>query len=263
MESQFLKKKKPVITLGFLRKYNKKKYNKLTEKALEILFKSKIMIGEKMYKELKERKIAFEFLAIIKQLGAKANYISILYLQKLGFKRSTLTETIKHLSKLGYIEHNKKGAIKLTKKPWTLKKEKFMKISSKKLWMHFLLDGSATTLWNITRIIAYKKNHSKADKSLLRNIEYGEGYETRPYRLEKRNIKYKKFTTFKNIKMFITVANESKNDLLRIQNRFFDGSNATIAKSIKFFKKGFVDIEFLYLKEFKNNQFATERYMFI
>ncbi|NEU03206.1 hypothetical protein G3563_30265, partial [Escherichia coli] len=64
MESQFLKKKeKPVVTLGFLRKYNKKKYNKLTEKALKILFKSKIMIGEKMYKELKERKIAFELLA--------------------------------------------------------------------------------------------------------------------------------------------------------------------------------------------------------
>nr|WP_307921304.1 hypothetical protein [Mycoplasmopsis bovis] len=44
---------------------------------------------KKCYKELKERKIAFEFLAIIRHLGAKANYISILHLQKLGFKRST------------------------------------------------------------------------------------------------------------------------------------------------------------------------------
>nr|WP_307908981.1 hypothetical protein [Mycoplasmopsis bovis] len=124
MQSLLLKKKeKPVVTIAFLRKYNKKKYNKLTEEALKILFKSKLIIGEKMYKELKERKIAFEFLAIIRHLGAKANYISILHLQKLGFKRSTLTETIKFLSNLGYIEH-KTGAIKLTKKPWTLKNEK-------------------------------------------------------------------------------------------------------------------------------------------
>nr|WP_307918474.1 hypothetical protein [Mycoplasmopsis bovis] len=45
---------------------------------------------KKCYKELKERKIAFEFFKpIIRHLGAKANYISILHLQKLGFKRST------------------------------------------------------------------------------------------------------------------------------------------------------------------------------
>ncbi|EIN15487.1 Hypothetical protein MAGb_0150 [Mycoplasmopsis agalactiae 14628] len=266
MKNLLLKKKeKPIVTISFLRKYNKKKYNKLTEEALEILFKSKIIIGEKMYKELKERKIAFEFLAIIRQLGAKANYISILYLQKLGFKRSTLTETIKHLSNLGYIKHNKKGAIKLTKKSWTLKKEKFMKISSKKLWMHFLLGGSATTLWNITRIIAYKKNHSKADKSLFRTLDFVEEYKTMPYKLEKRKkSKHKRFTTIKLSKTVVNMPESEKGfDLLRIQNKFFDGSSATIAKSIKFFKKGFVDIGFFYLRQYKNNLFVTERYMYL
>ncbi len=49
-----------------------------------------------------------------------------------------------------------------------------MKISSKKLWIHFLLNGSAITLWNIARIIAYKKNHSKANKSLFRNVNFVE-----------------------------------------------------------------------------------------
>uniref|UniRef100_UPI003D282D17 MAGa4850 family ICE element protein n=1 Tax=Mycoplasmopsis bovis TaxID=28903 RepID=UPI003D282D17 len=69
MQSLLLKKKeKPVVTIAFLRKYTKKKYNKLTEEALKILFKSKLIIGEKMYKELKERKIAFEFLAIIRNI---------------------------------------------------------------------------------------------------------------------------------------------------------------------------------------------------
>nr|WP_307924167.1 hypothetical protein [Mycoplasmopsis bovis] len=37
----------------FLRKYNKKKYNKLTEEALKILFKSKLIIGEKMLQRIK------------------------------------------------------------------------------------------------------------------------------------------------------------------------------------------------------------------
>ncbi len=263
MQSLLLKKKeKPVVTIAFLRKYNKKKYNKLTEEALKILFKSKLIIGEKMYKELKERKIAFEFLAIIRHLGAKANYISILHLQKLGFKRSTLTETIKFLSNLGYIEH-KTGAIKLTKKPWTLKNEKFMKISSKKLWIHFLLNGSAITLWNIARIIAYKKNHSKANKSLFRNVNFVEDYETMPYKLEKKS-KNKRFTTIKLIKTVVKMPESEKDfDLLRIKNKFFDGSSATIGKSINFFKKGFIDIGFFYLKEYKNNLFLTERYMFI
>ncbi|WP_226088691.1 MAGa4850 family ICE element protein [Mycoplasmopsis bovis] len=235
MQSLLLKKKeKPVVTIAFLRKYNKKKYNKLTEEALKILFKSKLIIGEKMYKELKERKIAFEFLAIIRHLGAKANYISILHLQKLGFKRSTLTETIKFLSNLGYIEH-KTGAIKLTKKPWTLKNEKFMKISSKKLWIHFLLNGSAITLWNIARIIAYKKNHSKANKSLFRNVNFVEDYETMPYKLEKKS-KNKRFTTIKLIKTVVKMPESEKDfDLLRIKNKFFDGSSATIGKSIIFF----------------------------
>ncbi|MBT1326192.1 hypothetical protein FCM86_04115 [Mycoplasma bovis] len=263
MQSLLLKKKeKPVVTIAFLRKYNKKKYNKLTEEALKILFKSKLIIGEKMYKELKERKIAFEFLAIIRHLGAKANYISILHLQKLGFKRSTLTETIKFLSNLGYIEH-KTGAIKLTKKPWTLKNEKFMKISSKKLWIHFLLNGSAITLWNIARIIAYKKNHSKANKSLFRKVNFVEDYETMPYKLEKKS-KNKRFTTIKLIKTVVKMPESEKDfDLLRIKNKFFDGSSATIGKSINFFKKGFIDIGFFYLKEYKNNLFLTERYMFI
>ncbi|WP_429008581.1 MAGa4850 family ICE element protein [Mycoplasmopsis bovis] len=217
MQSLLLKKKeKPVVTIAFLRKYNKKKYNKLTEEALKILFKSKLIIGEKMYKELKERKIAFEFLAIIRHLGAKANYISILHLQKLGFKRSTLTETIKFLSNLGYIEH-KTGAIKLTKKPWTLKNEKFMEISSKKLWIHFLLNGSAITLWNIARIIAYKKNHSKANKSLFRNVNFVEDYETMPYKLEKKS-KNKRFTTIKLIKTVVKMPESEKDfDLLRIK----------------------------------------------
>ncbi len=50
---------------------------------------------------------------------------------------------------------------------------------------------------------------------------------------------------------------------LIIKNKFFDGSSATIGKSINFFKKGFIDIGFFYLKEYKNNLFLTERYMFI
>lgn len=82
--------------------------------------------------------------------------------------------------------------------------------------MYFLFDGLVIIFWNIIRIIVYKKNYLKVDKLLLRNIEYGEGYEIRFYRLEKRNIKYKKFIIFKNIKMFIIVVNELKNSLLKI-----------------------------------------------
>nr|WP_307928594.1 hypothetical protein [Mycoplasmopsis bovis] len=44
----------------------------------------------------------------------------------------------------------------------------------------FYLNGSAITLWNIARIIAYKKNHSKANKSLFRNVNFVEDYETMP-----------------------------------------------------------------------------------
>nr|WP_307917205.1 hypothetical protein [Mycoplasmopsis bovis] len=60
MQSLLLKKKeKPVVTIAFLRKYNKKKYNKLTEEALKILFKSKLIIGEKMLQRIKRKKNCF------------------------------------------------------------------------------------------------------------------------------------------------------------------------------------------------------------
>nr|WP_307938698.1 hypothetical protein [Mycoplasmopsis bovis] len=93
-------KEKPVVTIAFLRKYNKKKYNKLTEEALKILFKSKLIIGEKMLQRIKRKKNCFWILKpIIRHLGAKANYISILHLQKLGiYNVLHLTETIKFLS---------------------------------------------------------------------------------------------------------------------------------------------------------------------
>ncbi|MCA8847096.1 hypothetical protein JL681_04090, partial [Mycoplasmopsis bovis] len=127
----------------------------------------------------------------------------------------------------------------------------------------FLLNGSAITLWNIARIIAYKKNHSKANKSLFRNVNFVEDYETMPYKLEKKS-KNKRFTTIKLIKTVVKMPESEKDfDLLRIKNKFFDGSSATIGKSINFFKKGFIDIGFFYLKEYKNNLFLTERYMFI
>nr|WP_307920491.1 hypothetical protein [Mycoplasmopsis bovis] len=49
--------------MHFLRKYNKKKYNKLTEEALKILFKSKLIIGEKMLQRIKRKKnLLIEFL---------------------------------------------------------------------------------------------------------------------------------------------------------------------------------------------------------
>nr|WP_307916026.1 hypothetical protein [Mycoplasmopsis bovis] len=74
MQSLLLKKKeKPVVTIAFLRKYNKKKYNKLTEEALKILFKSKLIIGEKMLQRIKmKEKLLIEFFKpIIRHLGAK------------------------------------------------------------------------------------------------------------------------------------------------------------------------------------------------
>nr|WP_307935266.1 hypothetical protein [Mycoplasmopsis bovis] len=64
MQSLLLKKKeKPVVTIAFLRKYNKKKYNKLTEEALKILFKSKLIIGEKMLQWIKRKKNCFWILS--------------------------------------------------------------------------------------------------------------------------------------------------------------------------------------------------------
>ncbi|MCE6056802.1 hypothetical protein J7889_04535 [Mycoplasmopsis agalactiae] len=141
--------KETSLDLRFWTQYEKKIYDVLTPNGLKLLFKSKVMVGEKMFNELKNRKVAFELLAIAKQLGARDKFVSIFELEKFGFKRSTLTETIKLMQNLGYLFWDKKGKIKFTNKCWVLPNEQFMKINSCKLWKLFLNSGSAMVVWNV------------------------------------------------------------------------------------------------------------------
>nr|WP_233751397.1 hypothetical protein [Mycoplasmopsis agalactiae] len=247
--------KETSLDLRFWTQYEKKIYDVLTPNGLKLLFKSKVMVGEKMFNELKNRKVAFELLAIAKQLGARDKFVSIFELEKFGFKRSTLTETIKLMQNLGYLFWDKKGKIKFTNKCWVLPNEQFMKINSCKLWKLFLNSGSAMVVWNVFQLLMSKKNSSK---KFVRSFEFVNEYAT---------IKIMKFfITLKLLKLNISnFYSELENGKCLLLNntflsKFFKGSQSSFSKTINCLKTYF-NFEFLYKKSYKNNSFATARYL--
>ncbi|PZV99234.1 hypothetical protein BCF89_1092 [Metamycoplasma auris] len=196
-----------------------------------------------MFNLLSKRKVSFELLAISKELGARIKFVPLLELEKLGFKRSTLTETVKYLSSLGYLEHDLKGNIKITNKVWCERGEKFINLNSTLRWKLLLTDVSLVTLWNTQNFLLFQKKL-----------------------INKKNKKFLKFTTNpKKLNAGFTIINTNKTLWLQELNskclKFLKGNKNTILKCFKMLTKIY-KIYFLYKKS-KNKTNFTSRYLIL
>ncbi|ENY68811.1 Hypothetical protein MAU_2960 [Metamycoplasma auris 15026] len=249
--------KEASLDLRFWSNYEKKIYDVLTPSGLKLLFKAKVAVGEKMFNELKNRKVAFELLAIAKQLGARDNYVSIFELKKYGFKRSTLTENIKLLQNLGYLFWDKKGKIKFTTKPWVLTNENFMKINSLRLWKIFLDFGSAMLIWNVSQLlkIKNKKNHK-----VVKTYKFVNKYVTKKV--------MNSYTTLKLLKLEVSSfpSELSLKKCILLTNTFLKkilkGSRGIFSKTSNYLKN-YMNFEFLYNKIYENNSFVITKYLIL
>lgn len=150
--------------------YDKKIYDKLKEKAIKLISKSKVVIGESYYQKLKTNKVLLEIFIVLKSLG-KMN-IKSFDLLEFGFKKSSIKLAIKKLLGLGILNaeiYKKFGILKLRKIVLKVPKERFWILQKKDAWKIFLLYGLSSAIMYV--INSFKSNAFKSSKKRLYSVE--------------------------------------------------------------------------------------------
>lgn len=154
--------------INWSKNYERKIYDKLNQKGIDEILKSKIVIGESYYQKLKTNKTLLEIFLVIKT-GKKENLKS-LDLLSFGFKKTSIKMAIKKLIELNILNrkiYERFGHLKLIKNSLKKPKENYWFLSGKNAWYIFLLYGlEAAILYRIN------SNKSKAikDKKTLHSV---------------------------------------------------------------------------------------------
>lgn len=136
--------------------YEKKIYDKLNSKLVEVVLKSKIVIGVNYYQKLKTNKVLIEIFAVLKTLANKMVKCSDLI--ALGFKKTTVKVAIKMMLDLGILNteiYKKFKILKLRKKVLKNSKEKYWILKGQDALKIFLLYG-------LTAAVVYTMNSFKS-----------------------------------------------------------------------------------------------------
>ncbi|UWD34776.1 integrative conjugal element protein [Mycoplasma cottewii] len=146
----------------FNKTYENKKYDKLCENTISIIKKAKLIIGESFVAKLTGDKVAIEILMILKAMS-KAT-VTKKTLLELGFKNSSIKLAIKKLFELKILDkaiYEKSGILKLTRKVFRNKKEKFWIIKGEFLIKYFLLYGLTNCLAMLDSMYCWKATKNK------------------------------------------------------------------------------------------------------
>lgn len=150
--------------------YDKKIYDKLTEKAIKLILTSKVVIGGNYYQKLKTNKVLLEIFIVLKSLGK--NKIKSFDLLEFGFKKSSIKLAIKKLLGLGILNveiYKKFKVLKLRKIVLKTPKERFWILQKKDAWKIFLLYGLEAAIMYV--INSFKSNAFKSSKKRLYSVE--------------------------------------------------------------------------------------------
>lgn len=150
--------------------YDKKIYDKLTEKAIKLILTSKVVIGENYYQKLKTNKVLLEIFIVLKSLGK--NKIKSSDLLEFGFKKSSIKLAIKKLLYLGILNveiYKKFKVLKLRKIVLKKPKENSWILQKKDAWKIFLLYGLEAAIMYV--INSFKSNAFKSSKKRLYSVE--------------------------------------------------------------------------------------------
>ncbi|WP_373440563.1 MAGa4850 family ICE element protein [Metamycoplasma equirhinis] len=145
--------------------YDKKIYDKLDEKLIEVILKSKIVIGQSYYQKLKTNKVLLEIFIVLKILGKKGIKTSDLI--AFGFKKTSIKNAIKKLLNLGILDlkiYKEFRLLKLRKIVLKKPKESFWILKKKDTWKIFLLYGLDAAIMYV--INSFKSKVYKWDKKL-------------------------------------------------------------------------------------------------
>ncbi|WP_373435602.1 MAGa4850 family ICE element protein [Metamycoplasma equirhinis] len=168
------------INVNWRNKYDEKIYDKLNQKAIDAILKSKLIISESFYQKLKTNKVLIEIFILIKTIGKKG--ITISELLEFGFKKTSVKIAINKLFELGILNRKKyenSKVLKLQKSVLKRPKEKFWILKGKDTWKIFLLYGIETAiLYVINSFKSNKINDKKLNsiktrrKIILQNAYY-------------------------------------------------------------------------------------------
>ena len=145
--------------------YEKKIYDKLNQKGINLILKSKIVIGESYYQKLKTNKVLLEIFLAIKTL--KKKNLKSLDLLSFGFKKTSVKMAIKKLIELNILDrkiYESFGYLKLIKNSLKKSRENYWFLTGKNTWYIFLLYGLETAI--LYRINSNKSKAIKEKKTL-------------------------------------------------------------------------------------------------
>ncbi|WP_373437803.1 MAGa4850 family ICE element protein [Metamycoplasma equirhinis] len=153
------------INVNWRNKYDEKIYDKLNQKAIDAIVKSKLIISESFYQKLKTNKVLIEIFILIKTIGKKG--ITISELLEFGFKKTSVKIAINKLFEHGILNRKKyenSKVLKLQKSVLKRPNEKFWILKGKDTWKIFLLYGLDAAIMYV--INSFKSKVYKWDKKL-------------------------------------------------------------------------------------------------
>ncbi|AJM71543.1 MAGa4850 family ICE element protein [Mycoplasma yeatsii] len=146
----------------FEQEYENKKYDKLFANAISKIQKAKLVIGESYVAKLAGEKVATEIVLILKAMYKTE--VTKKTLVEFGFKNSSVKLAIKKLIELEMIDktvYKTNRVLKLTRKVFRNKNEKFWIIKGELVIKFFLLNGLTKTLGAIDTLYCLKQTKDK------------------------------------------------------------------------------------------------------
>ncbi|WP_373590147.1 MAGa4850 family ICE element protein [Metamycoplasma equirhinis] len=143
------------INVNWRNKYDEKIYDKLNQKAIDAILKSKLIISESFYQKLKTNKVLIEIFILIKTIGKKG--ITISELLEFGFKKTSVKIAINKLFKLGILNRKKYENSKVLKlQKYVTKGKDAATIISQARLTYLLETNSSETLKSFSNALGEK-----------------------------------------------------------------------------------------------------------